>query len=214
MTRLTHRGHIQAAALIVTSTHERALHTEGARASTAGRSQLVLAMRANCISHARDVLGRVSLAEQNLAAIKARLTTPGITAPGSAPLDAVVRALAAMMRLTQGLCGTSCTTPAKPNKTHPESIALLRKRLERGDIEEALRRAIALSAAAGTGERSAQSLNLSTPRSGLTIAKTRTTGESLGLGDSLYALLKTRYRDLRQAHGPRSHQMMQRSSPR
>ena len=339
MTRLTHRGHIQAAARIVTLTHEHALHrevlalllpgdrvhavdvphsqratfrllilfaktqrleaalTQGLPLQLDGRlmtsfplshrerdeanetqAQLVLAdagqLRFARIGEAvdpsrwldlsafrmlttrslgapppaismalntrdpRDILGRVPLTEEGLAAMKALRDTPGITAPGSALLDAAVRALAAIMRLTQGLFGKSSSTPAKPSKPaqlpedtrayeppwivrklaswidalrmrawqsslgsylakkHAEYIARLMELLERGDIDEALRRAIPLSATRDIGEHRAPSLQLPSPRVDLSIAKTRATGSGLGLGGSLYALLKARYRAL------------------
>lgn len=186
----------------------------------------------------RAVLGRAPLSKEGLAAMKALLTAPNATGPSSALLDAIVRALATVMRLAQGLFGTSSSTPTTPTKPaqlphdtrayeppwvvrklaswidalrmrawqsslgsylakkHAEYIARLMELLERGDIDEALRRAIPLSATAGAGEHRAPSLTLPSPRTDLSIAKTRTTGGSLGLGDSLYAILKARYRAL------------------
>ena len=81
-------------------------------------------------------------------------------------------------------------------KKHAEYIARLMELLEQGDVDEALRRAIPLSAAAGGSQPHAPSLVLPSPRADLSISKTRTTGGSLALGDSLYALLKARYRAL------------------
>lgn len=81
-------------------------------------------------------------------------------------------------------------------KKHAEYIARLMELLEQGNVDEALRRAIPLSAAKGLSTLQAPSLALPSPRADLSISKTPAAGGSLALGDSLYALLKARYRAL------------------
>jgi|GEM_PF-2494726 len=185
----------------------------------------------------RAVLGLAPLSGDALAAMKALLAAPAATLTSSTLLNGAVRALAALIRLTQGLFGATKPAPVRAEgqasasqaapyeppwivrklaswidalrmrawqsslgsylaKKHAEYIARLMELLERGDIDEALRHAIPLSATVDTGAARAPSLHLPSPRTYLSISKTRTTGGSLGLGDSLFAMLKARYRAL------------------
>jgi serine/threonine protein kinase len=187
---------------------------------------------------ARAVLGQAELSEEGIAAANALMGAAASSSPKPSPvLDAIVRALAVAIRLSQGLFGGGSapspkstsntkalpeTRPREPSwlvrklaswmdalrmrawrsslgdylaRKHAEYLARLMEQLDQGDVDAALRHAIPLSQTAG-GPPKAPSLSLPSPRTDLSIQKTRVSGGSLGLEGSLYAMLKARYRAL------------------